>query len=149
MVATFARRAKLYGYAQLPKFELRSATGSLATLRGWGSRGVEGLAAHVLLVVIINCLLAALVLWLTAVLWRWRCELVRLTGWLRSHSAANSVAVKSQQMGLALTLRRSQLIEAKLGLTRLQLMSRQLSQLLRLLSWLIQIGRWRRSRRRS
>ena len=107
------------------------------------------LAAHVLLVVVVNCLLAGLVLWLTAVLWRWRDELARLTDWLRSHAAADSVAVKSQQMGLALMVRRSQLIEAKLGLTRLQLMSRQLSQLLRLLSWLIQISRWRRPRRRS
>jgi hypothetical protein len=107
------------------------------------------LAAHVLLVVVVNCLLAGLVLWLTAVLWRWRDELARLTDWLQSHAAADSVAVKSQQMGLALMVRRSQLIEAKLGLTRLQLMSRQLSQLLRLLSWLIQISRWRRPRRRS
>ena len=107
------------------------------------------LAAHVLLVVVVNCLLAGLVLWLTAVLWRWRSELVWLTGWLRSPGTANSVAVTSQQMGLTLMVRRSQIMEAKLGLTRLQMMSRQLSQLLRLLSWLIQISRWRRSRRRS
>lgn len=98
----------------------------------------------VLLVVAANCLLAGLVLWLAIVLWRWRCELSRLTDWLQSVNADSSAASAPQRMGLALMVRRSQLIETRLGLARLQLLSHRLSQLLGLVRWLILVGRWYR-----
>lgn len=100
-----------------------------------------------LLVMAANCLLAGGGLWLAVMLWRWRCDLMRLTDWLRSLNATHTVATTSGQMGLALTIRRSQLIAARLGLARLQLASRQLDQLLNLASWLIRTSRWRRRSR--
>ncbi|MEM8502046.1 MAG: hypothetical protein AAF716_02710 [Cyanobacteria bacterium P01_D01_bin.1] len=109
--------------------------------------GVRELVGLYVLVVVVNCVLAGLVLWLAVGLWRWRGDLVRLTDWLRLLDATRSVATASSQVGLALVVRRSQLMETRLSLARLQLISRQLDQLLRLVGWLIQVGRWRRRSR--
>ncbi|MBE9064868.1 hypothetical protein [cf. Phormidesmis sp. LEGE 11477] len=115
-------------------------------------------SSTVLAVIAGNCLLAALVMLMIKKVWRWRCELTRLTAWLRSvggesgagHSAdnaANAVAIASQQMGLALMMRRSHIAETRLRLARLKLISHQINQLLGLIRLLIVIGQ--RHRRKS
>ncbi|MGB3786959.1 MAG: hypothetical protein WA949_03045 [Phormidesmis sp.] len=102
---------------------------------------------HTILIVFgSNCLLAGIVLAMTVRLWRWRCDLAQMTDWLRT--SPRSVPATAQQLGLTLMVRRSQLVETRLGLAQLMLMSRQATQLSRQLLSLIRLLRWAERRRR-
>ncbi len=101
----------------------------------------------ILIVVGSNCLLAALVLAAAVGLWRWRCDLAQLTDWLGLQTSLQSVPA-ARQLGLALMVRRSHLIETRLGLARLMLISRQATQLSSQLSSLVRLLLWAERRRR-
>lgn len=103
------------------------------------------------IVIGLNGLLAIGVLLLARQLWRWRSRLESLT------TSLEAIELIPGETSYALTLRRVQLVEARLGVARFQLRSRQLQhqlkQLLRLL-WLLRLVLrsssgmyWRPSRR--
>jgi hypothetical protein len=94
------------------------------------------------IVIGLNCLLAALVFGLVRLFWYWRCAVaqlnvelnVQLTAQLHSHKDSNHKASLSpQQMGYALTRRRTQIAETRLLVARWQMRSRQLKQTWQLL----------------
>ncbi len=90
--------------------------------------------SSMLSVICFNCLLAVLMGWLAYRLWQWRCRrLTQLTVWLR-HGA--SVSAYRGELGYAIALKRVQLAEARLGLARWQLRSRQARQVLRFVRFL-------------
>ncbi|MEL7511598.1 MAG: hypothetical protein AAGM27_05525 [Cyanobacteria bacterium J06554_3] len=94
------------------------------------------------IVVGLNALLAIGVLALARQLWRWRSSLMQLT------LSLQSVNVVPGEIGYALMLRRVKVVEARLGVARVQKRSRQLKQLLQLLSLLRLILRYDFSLRR-
>jgi len=83
-----------------------------------------------LAVISLNCLLAVLVSYMALGLWRWRCQLQQLTAQL------HSMTIAPKQVGYAITLKRVQLAEARLGLARLQQRSQQARQTLQLVKLL-------------
>ncbi|MEL7069531.1 MAG: hypothetical protein AAGN15_12860 [Cyanobacteria bacterium J06581_3] len=78
------------------------------------------------IVIIVNCLMAVTICMGTVRLWQWRQKLQRLTIWLSRDGMA------SRQLEFALMQQRAQLTGARLELVRLQLRSRQVKQLFRL-----------------
>lgn len=79
----------------------------------------------------LNCLLAALVCWLTLGLWRWRCAIARMNQALQSQEVALSIAPK--QAGYELALKRMQIAETRLNLAQWQRRSRQIQKTLQLI----------------
>lgn len=85
-------------------------------------------------VICLNGLIAVGVCWLTYWFWQWRGSLIQLNRWLQKTEQLSHR--DSQQMGYELMLRRAQIIEARLGLAQWKLRSRQIRQVLKLLSLL-------------
>lgn len=96
--------------------------------------------SEMLSVIGLNCLTAVLIGWLAYRLWRWRCELAQVTAWLNTGLAP-------QQMGYAIALKRAQLAETRLELTRLQLRSKQIRQIAQFIKFLRLLLLYRAARR--
>jgi hypothetical protein len=91
------------------------------------------------IVIGLNCLLAMLIFGLVRLFWQWRCALAKLNDQLHCHEAnyhganrhqtnAPQASLSPQQMGYALTRRRTQIAETRLMVARWQVRSRQLKQ---------------------
>lgn len=85
-----------------------------------------------LVVICINCLLAAGVIKLTCGIWQWRYQLVRLNHNLQQ-AQANAGLIDPQQVGYYLAASRAQILAARLSMARWQKLSRQIHQALQLM----------------
>ncbi|MEL6160547.1 MAG: hypothetical protein AAGJ95_07855 [Cyanobacteria bacterium J06554_11] len=94
------------------------------------------------LVIVLNCLIAALMFALTYLLWCGRCRLARLVAVLDAFRLGPS------QMGYAVVQRRVQLAETRLGLVRLRQRSQQFQQIVRLVKLLRVVMLYRLGQRR-
>ncbi|MEL6814086.1 MAG: hypothetical protein AAFP03_04635 [Cyanobacteria bacterium J06598_3] len=100
----------------------------------------------IITVITLNSLIALGVCWLAYGLWQWRQGLIVVNSWLQSKDA--TARNTPQEIGYALTLRRVQLTQLRLGLAQWQLRSRQLRQLLGLLKLLRTLLIYRAGQRR-
>ena len=93
-----------------------------------------------LIVICLNCLLAALVGWLTYRLWGCRRYLTRLSALLQSPDLSSQWA---PQMSYQLALKRAQIAETRLGVARWQRRSQQIRQVLQVIAYLQMLLRYR------
>ncbi len=97
-----------------------------------------------IIVIGLNCLLAALVFGLTCLFWRWRCAVVMLNHQLQRHQPNTSQA--SGKMGYALIHNRTQIAQMRLTVAQWQMRSHQLKQTLQMLQILRTVLRYRTGR---
>jgi hypothetical protein len=111
------------------------------------------------IVIGLNCLLAALMVWLARLVWRWRCALAQLQGQLQSQlqnplqdqlqNQGPKTLLAPGQVGYALTRSRTQIAEMRLFVAQWQMRSRQAKQLLQLLQILRTVLFFRVRQRRT
>ncbi len=99
-----------------------------------------------LTVICLNCLLAALVGWLTYRLWGCRRHLAYLSTLLQSPELSSQWT--PQQLSYRLTLRRAQIAETRLEVALWQRRSQQIRQVLRAITYLQLLLRYRQVRQR-
>ncbi len=103
-----------------------------------------------LIVVCINCLLAAGVIKLTYGLWLWRHQLVYLNHNLQQ-AQVNTGLIDPRQVGYCLTASRAQILAARLNMARWQKLTRQIDLVLQWVgivrSLLLYRTRWTRRTR--
>lgn len=99
-----------------------------------------------LTVICLNCLLAVLVGWLTYRLWGCRRHLAHLSTLLQSPELSSQWT--PQQLSYQLTLKRAQIAETRLGVALWQMRSQQIRQVLRAITYLQLLLRYRQATQR-
>lgn len=100
-----------------------------------------------LTVICLNCLLAALVGWLTYRLWGCRRHLAHLSVLLQSPELSSQWT--PQQLSYQLALKRVQIVQTRLGVALWQRRSQQIRQVLRAIAYLQLLLRYRAKQRRE
>lgn len=99
-----------------------------------------------LTVICLNCLLTVLVGWLTYQLWGCRRHLAHLSALLQSPELNSQWT--PHQLSYQLALKRAQIAETRLGVALWQMRSQQIRQVLRAITYLQLLLRYRQARQR-
>lgn len=92
----------------------------------------------------LNVVVAAAICWLTYALWQWRQHLVLFNQIL--NQASQQLFLSPQTTSYHLTLKRAQIAEARLSAAQIQVRSRQLVQIIKLIRMLQTIFLYRKRR---